>query len=346
MLNDVEDVNKKYEKLVNLETSGWKPSLPQVQAKKLVKKKAVVGVSSKPGPSDGGRAAAKSRLAAIKASMKAKLKQEETTEASSERVENADMVVFDAGFFMVESPAKHFNGSTSKMHANISSGKCRPQTVTPRSISRTAKRSCIMSFASPINNPLQSTEITHTFTPLPMVNVGEQLERIVAEESECGNMRHCIQTNNECVAVNCQKSCLPAKLTSTEFNSCPSPMTAKVTDIMVNSADTVSSDVLMCSPEKESMLEKAPEQSDASLSVKQSNELQSLYSAGLSHTDTFPAASGDGIHSQLETHGNPTPLEMAGLNCITSPSNQNLALASTITDDLIVFSPVGTPFHP
>lgn len=346
----VEDVNKKYEKLVSLEASDWKPTLPQVLAKKLVKKKATVGVFSKPGLSDGGRAAAKSRLAAIKASMKTKLKQEETTEASSKRVRNADMVVFDAGFFRVESPAKLFNDSASKVHAIMSSGKCRSQTVAPGSISRTAKRSCIMSFASPINTPLQSTEISPTVTPIPFGNVEEQLERSVAEESEHENMMQSTQMNHESAVVKCLKSCLPSSLASVASAEivCTNPVIAKVADTMVNSADPVSSDILMCSPEKEGMLEKNLEQSDVSCSLKKSNELQSLYSLGLNDTNTFPAASADGIHNSLENSGNSTPLEMAGLNCTTSPSTQNLAAAAstTISGDLIVFSPIGTPFHP
>ncbi|KAG8449427.1 hypothetical protein GDO86_016178 [Hymenochirus boettgeri] len=102
----IEDVGKKFVNLNKLEENSWQQNT--VQTKKILKKKIAPIATSKSVQGDNGRAAARSRLAAIKAAMKNKGKQEETTlevevSALPKRV---DEVVFDAGFFRVESPAK------------------------------------------------------------------------------------------------------------------------------------------------------------------------------------------------------------------------------------------------
>uniref|UniRef100_UPI00398EED88 disks large-associated protein 5 n=1 Tax=Pristiophorus japonicus TaxID=55135 RepID=UPI00398EED88 len=104
----VEDVNKKFERLKVLQENSWQelnvlPPLP----KKVATKKAAM-----PKPTEGlviktSKAPAPSRLAALKAAMKAKLKQE-MTDSSNKESRNDDVIVFDAGFFRVESPAKSF----------------------------------------------------------------------------------------------------------------------------------------------------------------------------------------------------------------------------------------------
>ncbi|XP_051899080.1 disks large-associated protein 5 isoform X2 [Pristis pectinata] len=96
----VEDVNKKFEHLKKIQENNWEePSLP----KRVVKKKAT---RSKPVEVMKVSAAPTSRLAAVKAAMKARMKQE-TADSSSKESQN-DVIVFDAGFFRVESPAKSF----------------------------------------------------------------------------------------------------------------------------------------------------------------------------------------------------------------------------------------------
>ncbi|XP_078093560.1 disks large-associated protein 5 isoform X2 [Mustelus asterias] len=115
----IEDVNKKFERLKKLQENNWQeqnvlPSLP----KKVVKKKVTV-----PKPAEGlviKANAAKSRLAALKASMKAKLKQE-VAGSGSKDTQKDDVIVFDAGFFRVESPAKIFAASPSTSVINLAS---------------------------------------------------------------------------------------------------------------------------------------------------------------------------------------------------------------------------------
>ncbi|MGH0177884.1 UNVERIFIED_CONTAM: hypothetical protein FKN15_078350 [Acipenser sinensis] len=104
----VEDVNKKFTNLTELQESGWQQiSHFQPRAKKAVKKKAAP--PSRAGKAEGPSVtAARSRLAAVKAAMKARKQEEELQRkvAEEEPKQTVPVVVFDAGFFKVESPAK------------------------------------------------------------------------------------------------------------------------------------------------------------------------------------------------------------------------------------------------
>lgn len=72
----------------------------------LLQKKPVPCTGSQRSAEDGARAAARSRLAAVKNAMRERLRQgTKGAEAGA-----ADCIVFDAGFFRVESPAKSFSG--------------------------------------------------------------------------------------------------------------------------------------------------------------------------------------------------------------------------------------------
>ncbi|XP_076007980.1 disks large-associated protein 5 [Genypterus blacodes] len=118
----VEDVYKKFDALREAEASGWKEEhKPAPRQRKAVKKAPAAAV--KPA---GTNAAAKSRLAAAKAAMKAKQQAEKASKAAGDAEDEASqsaqepqgqpeaqpeaeseaVVVFDGGFFQVESPAK------------------------------------------------------------------------------------------------------------------------------------------------------------------------------------------------------------------------------------------------
>ncbi|XP_041672535.1 disks large-associated protein 5 isoform X2 [Cheilinus undulatus] len=117
----VEDVNKKFDALKEAESRGWvEEHKPAPRQRKAVKKPAAA-----PAKPSGTKAAARSRLAAAKAAMKAKQQAAEAEKAAKDAEEDedkqsqksqdpqpeaeakaADTVVFDGGFFQVESPAK------------------------------------------------------------------------------------------------------------------------------------------------------------------------------------------------------------------------------------------------
>ncbi|XP_072486091.1 disks large-associated protein 5 isoform X2 [Notamacropus eugenii] len=113
----VEDVNRKFEKLSKLQESEWQEE--NTISQKVIRKKAVPVEKCKSKQDDAARTAARSRLAALKASMREKLKQEEPPfEIAAPMVSKAkeiDKIVFDAGFFRIESPVKLFSAiSVSK----------------------------------------------------------------------------------------------------------------------------------------------------------------------------------------------------------------------------------------
>lgn len=69
------------------------------------------GRTSKAKQDDDGRAAARSRLAAIKNAMKDRLRQEaQSHPAAPGTPREVDKIVFDAGFFRIESPVRSFSG--------------------------------------------------------------------------------------------------------------------------------------------------------------------------------------------------------------------------------------------
>ncbi|TKS90033.1 Disks large-associated protein 5 [Collichthys lucidus] len=117
----VEDVNKKFNALKEAESRGWvDEQKPPPRQKKVVKKP-----SAAPTKPTGTKAAARSRLASVKAAMKARQQAAEAEKAANDagndeenavsssqepqpqaEAQPANTVVFDGGFFQVESPAK------------------------------------------------------------------------------------------------------------------------------------------------------------------------------------------------------------------------------------------------
>ncbi|XP_046888156.1 disks large-associated protein 5 isoform X2 [Hypomesus transpacificus] len=119
----VEDVNRKFGALSEAESRGWlEEHKPPPRQKKMVKKPPP-SAPSKPNAGPGANVAAKSRLAAIKAAMKARQQAAEAEKADqAEAIGSAEdqpalepphrqdqapeTLVFNGGFFQVESPAK------------------------------------------------------------------------------------------------------------------------------------------------------------------------------------------------------------------------------------------------
>ncbi|NWZ00319.1 DLGP5 protein, partial [Loxia curvirostra] len=110
MINfQVEDVNKKFDSLVKLRDNEWQPL--DVPSKAVVKKKAVPSGVPKAKLEVAARAAARSRLASVKAAMRDRMKQGGDAQGTQqERLPEAEKVVFEAGFFRIESPVKNFSG--------------------------------------------------------------------------------------------------------------------------------------------------------------------------------------------------------------------------------------------
>ncbi|NWY31285.1 DLGP5 protein, partial [Pheucticus melanocephalus] len=105
----IEDVNKKFDNLVKLQDNEWQPL--DVPSKAVGKKKAVPGGVPKAKLEAAARAAARSRLASVKAAMRDRMKEGgDAGGTQQERLPEAEKVVFEAGFFRIESPVKNFSG--------------------------------------------------------------------------------------------------------------------------------------------------------------------------------------------------------------------------------------------
>ncbi|KFP06429.1 Disks large-associated protein 5, partial [Calypte anna] len=101
----LKDVNKKFDNLKKLQDNDWQPL--DVPSKAIVKKKTLPNGVSKPKLGAAGRAAARNRLAAVKAAMRDKLKHDEGADGTQqEKPAEVEKVVFEAGFFRIESPVK------------------------------------------------------------------------------------------------------------------------------------------------------------------------------------------------------------------------------------------------
>ncbi|KFR05808.1 Disks large-associated protein 5, partial [Nipponia nippon] len=101
----IEDVNKKFDNLKKLQDNEWQPL--DVPSKAIVKKKTIPNGVSKPKLGAAGRTAARNRLAAIKAAMRDKMKHDGAADSTQqEKLPEVEKVVFEAGFFRIESPVK------------------------------------------------------------------------------------------------------------------------------------------------------------------------------------------------------------------------------------------------
>ncbi|NWS39898.1 DLGP5 protein, partial [Probosciger aterrimus] len=130
----IRDVNKKFDNLKKLQDNEWQPL--DVPSKSIVKKKTVTNGVSKPKLGTAGRAAAQNRLAAIKAAMRDKMKHDGAADRKQqEKLPEAEKVVFEGGFFRIESPVKTFPGLLSKTPCRTSQ-RTSEKLSTPRSSSR------------------------------------------------------------------------------------------------------------------------------------------------------------------------------------------------------------------
>ncbi|KAM6899154.1 disks large-associated protein 5 isoform 2-T2 [Lycodopsis pacificus] len=147
----VEDVHKKFDALKEAESRGWvEEHKPPPRQKKVVKKPPAA-----PAKQTGTKAAAKSRLAAVKAAMKAKQQAAKAAKDAGSDEDNPGLnseeaqsqaepqltVVFDGGFFQVESPARP-SGSVRRPSRLIAAVLPQPQAspcsnyLTPRRVTR------------------------------------------------------------------------------------------------------------------------------------------------------------------------------------------------------------------
>ncbi|XP_051925605.1 disks large-associated protein 5 isoform X2 [Hippocampus zosterae] len=161
----VEDVRGKFDALKEAEARNWleETKSPSPQQKKTVKKPAPA-----PAKPTGSKAGAKSGLAAVKAAMRAQKKAAEAAKAAGDATDGeprppsrgaprrSDVVVFDGGFFCVESPAKTPGGvrRSSRLSAAAPphASSPLPDYSTPRRVTRRS-----LALGQTVGSPAQST---------------------------------------------------------------------------------------------------------------------------------------------------------------------------------------------
>ncbi|XP_027785365.2 disks large-associated protein 5 isoform X1 [Marmota flaviventris] len=223
----IEDVNQKFNNLTKLEESGWQNN--NNTNKKVFRKKIVSSMASKPKQDDDGRIAARNRLAAIKNAMRAKIKQKEHSEATAPVIsKEVDKIVFDAGFFRIESPVKSFSVLSSE-HLSQRHG-------TPKSISKAvpegkAGEDLPRKMISPENPHPQNIKSECVDKKILFSNISESRNSIV-EDVQCPGVQGLIEINHD------------------EYGTNKKEEISDIEERMELNSSVTSQDVLMTSPEK------------------------------------------------------------------------------------------------
>ncbi|XP_057398839.1 disks large-associated protein 5 isoform X5 [Balaenoptera acutorostrata] len=248
----IEDINQKFNNLTKLEESGWQNN--NNTSKKVFRKKVVSGIASKPKQDDGGRIAARNRLAAIKNAVRERIKQKEHAEAAASAMPNeVDKIVFDAGFFRIESPVKSFSGLSSEC---LSQRLRIPKSVSKAASESRAEMGVLRQTTSPENPDPQGTKSEHADKTLISDIPGNR--NSIVEDAKCPGLQDLIEVNHDVNKINFEINCLPSERMNLAL------LAGKVADdVNTNKKEEISDvvygmelnsvtaqDVLMISPEK------------------------------------------------------------------------------------------------
>ncbi|XP_067410917.1 disks large-associated protein 5 [Emydura macquarii macquarii] len=332
----VEDVNKKFDNLSKLQENGWQPL--NSPSKRAIKKKAVPSGISKTKQGAVGRTAARNRIAAIRAAMKEKMKQEETAAdpAAQEMSKEVEKVVFEAGFFRIESPLKSFPALPSTTPGR-SSQRISKQLTTPRSAGRTLLQNSLAILCCSEGTVAKQTTPAADGFHVPQIpnrlqapgSTLEQSDSPLAEE-QCSMTDGAAERINEtnvavlevCSHPDERNTSVPVDSEVLEDPVSKIEMPEVTEEMELSATDLTGQDIVMCSPEKNAHSETDFTQAE--------NPTTPDYKSDLLHTDF------------ISTDG--TPFDVPRLNSslpFTSARNEAQKFAAAeICNDLIVFSPL------
>ncbi|XP_075387345.1 disks large-associated protein 5 isoform X2 [Tenrec ecaudatus] len=249
----IDDVNQKFNNLSKLEESKWQHNTNT--SKKAVRKKGVSNTTNKPKQDDGGRIAARNRLAAIKNAMRERMKQEERAEtADSVLPKEVDTIVFDAGFFRIESPVKSLSG------LSISAERCSQRLRTPKSVSKavsqsSALKSLLRQSTTLEHSDSQCTKEEHVKTLLSDL---PDNRNSVGDDAQSPTSEDILAVNHDANKINFEMDCVPCdrmnlSLLAVEVTNSTKnreEISEAVEGMELNSS-IVEQDVLMSSPDKQ-----------------------------------------------------------------------------------------------
>ncbi|CAN8215671.1 unnamed protein product [Coccothraustes coccothraustes] len=303
MINfQIEDVNKKFDNLVKLQDNEWQPL--DVPSKAVVKKKAVPSGVPKAKVEAAARAAARSRLASVKAAMRDRMKQGGDAEGTQqERLPEAEKVVFEAGFFRIESPVKNFSGLLPRTPGKLAN---------PRSSIRSL-------LSSPLCNP-EEAPAKQTPSALKGFHPAQSLKMDQLPTEQSPPLDKLPEGLEQSISVVAEEMCLAAG--TAEGNKVPenSGSESKAVDGMEEmelSAAEQEQDITMCSPEKET-------------NSAQSGEPQ-IHQPDVSCSDL----------TLIDRNPFDMPMLDAQLPFTPLKTRAQKFAAAEVFSDLIVFSPVG-----
>ncbi|NXL32652.1 DLGP5 protein, partial [Glaucidium brasilianum] len=314
----IKDVNKKFDNLKKLQDNEWQPL--DVPTKATVKKMTIPNGVSKPKLGAAGRTAARNRLAAVKAAMRAKMNHDGAADGPhQEKLPEVETVVFEAGFFRIESPVKTFPGVLSKTPLGSSPRTC-GKLATPRSSSR----ALLQSIPSVLRNP-EDTAAKQTTPVLKGFHPAQNLEM------------HQFPTGKTPSLEELPGGFLEQRVSAAEEQHCPAAGTAEGAEVLENSsselkvtdgmeemelsaAEQQGQDIVMCSPEKET----CPE-----TNFDYSGEPKILPTEQITAPQT--------LHTLISP---PQPMLDAELPFTPVKSKAQKFAAAEAFNDLIVFSPL------
>ncbi|XP_041332974.1 disks large-associated protein 5 isoform X2 [Pyrgilauda ruficollis] len=302
MINfQIEDVNKKFDNLVKLQDNEWQPL--DVPSKAVVKKKAVPSGVPKAELEAAARAAARSRLASVKAAMRDRMKQGEAAEGTQqERLPEVEKVVFEAGFFRIESPVKNFSGLLPRTPGKLAN---------PRS-----SRSLL---SSPLCNP-EDAPAKKTPSALKGFHPAQSLKMDQLPTEQTPPLDKLPEGLEQSTSVVAEEMCLVAGTAEGNKVLGSSSSESKAVDSMEEmelSAAEQEQDIIMCSPEKET-------------NSAQSGEPQT-HQTDVSCTDL----------ALIDRNPFDMPMLDAELPFTPVKTKAQKFAAAEVFSDLIVFSPVG-----
>ncbi|NXB67803.1 DLGP5 protein, partial [Struthidea cinerea] len=309
MINfQIEDVNKKFDNLKKLQDNEWQPL--DVPSKAVVKKKAVPSGVPKPKLEAAARTAARNRLASVKAAMRDKMKQEGAAEgAHQERLPEAEKVVFEAGFFRIESPVKNFSGLLPRTPGKL---------ATPRP----PIRALLLNFPSPLRDREDATA-KQTPSDLKGFHPAQSLKIDQLPTEKTPPLDKIPDGLEQSVSVVAEEICLVAGTAEGNKVLGNSSSESKAVDGMEEmelSAAEQGQDIVMCSPEKDPSTD---------TNFAQSGEPQ-IHQTGVSCSGLTP----------IDRNSLDVPMQDAELPFTPVKTRAQKFAAAEVFSDLIVFSPV------
>ncbi|ERE92649.1 disks large-associated protein 5 [Cricetulus griseus] len=263
----VDDVNQKFNNLIKLEEAEWKSI--NNPSKKVLRKKTVPGRTNKAKQDDDGRMAARNRLAAIKNAMKERLKQEECAQvAAMEMPKEVEKIVFDAGFFRIESPVKSFSALSSERRSQRFGAPTSASRVMPENrAGGDLQRQRISSLENPEPQNSQSERVNKTL----FSDILQSRSSLVEDTSYPGEQDSSardhdvneISVKMDCFPEEMMDLPLPAGGATDATVEKEAPSDAEGMELL---SKVPSQDVLMSNPEKNSPSPSASSQEEAEVS--------------------------------------------------------------------------------